>query len=160
MTDYELIQTISHYLTKHNLTIATAESCTGGLLSHYLTDIPGSSDYFEQGIVSYSNRSKEEMLAIPHSIIKNYGAVSQEVAQAMAQGIKKIAHVDIGLSTTGIAGPGGGTKTKPVGLVYIAIATPKTTMVHHYQFKGDRLENKKQTCREALKLLQKVLENW
>ena len=160
MTDLTIIISISDHLRKNNLTIATAESCTGGLLAHTLTNVSGSSEYFERGVVTYSNRSKMELLKIPEKILKEYGAVSLQTAQAMATGIKNCAKVDIGISTTGIAGPTGGTKEKPVGLVYIGIATPEKTDVKRFIFSNDRLKNKEKTCNKALELLLETLQNW
>ncbi len=153
----ELLQKISVSLQNQNLMIAIAESCTGGLISHTLTNISGSSNYFERGVVTYSNKAKMELLNISEDLIKKYGAVSKEVASAMAEGIRINSNVDIGIATTGIAGPTGGTKEKPVGLVYIAISTKDDTFVEKYQFKGDRLQNKQLTCEAALKMLLLVL---
>ena len=153
MIDKELLDKISNLLKKLNLKVATAESCTGGLVAHSLTNISGSSDYFDRGVVSYSNISKSEMLGVSEKILNEYGAVSEQVAKAMAEGVRKCSNVDIGLATTGIAGPTGGTKDKPVGLVYIAVSTSKDTKVKRFQFSGDRLENKARTCNAALKML-------
>jgi PncC family amidohydrolase len=160
MIDLQLIKQIAEHLQKQKLKIATAESCTAGLLAYNLTTIPGSSNYFERGVITYSNLSKQKLLNIPSSLITNKGAVSQEVAYAMAQSIKKFSQVDIGLSTTGIAGPGGGTKQKPVGLVYIGISTKKTTQVKQYQFTKNRKQNQIHTCYEAIRLLLETLKNW
>lgn len=153
MIKKDLLIKVSNNLKKQRLSIATAESCTGGLLAHTLTNVSGSSDYFERGVVSYSNISKVDLLGISEDILKNHGAVSEQTAEAMAIGIKKISNVNIGLSTTGIAGPTGGTKDKPVGLVYIGIATPSGVEVRSYHFSGDRFQNKVSTCNEALQLL-------
>ena len=160
MSDTQLVKSIAQQLLKYNLTIATAESCTGGLLSHLLTNVPGSSHYFQHGIITYSNSAKQHYLDVPEMVLEEYGAVSQQTAHAMAVGIRDRAEVDIGLSTTGIAGPGGGTEIKPVGLVYVGIATRKTVEVKQFQFKGSRLYNKKRTCSEALQLLYDHLNNW
>lgn len=153
MVDEKLIKKISFHLKKHNLTIATAESCTGGLIAHTLTNIPGSSEYFDRGVVSYSNNAKMNLLGVQENLLKKHGAVSEQVAKAMAEGIRTKSKVDIGLATTGIAGPTGGTKEKPVGLVYIAVSTSNTTEVKRYQFSGNRLENKENTCQAALRML-------
>jgi len=158
LEEKEILLKISNTLKKNKLKIATAESCTGGLIAHTLTNISGSSDYFDRGIISYSNNSKKELLDVPVNTLKKYGAVSKHVAEAMAEGVRKKSKVDIGLSTTGIAGPTGGTKEKPVGLVYIAISSEEKTIIRKYSFNGDRIENKKNTCFEALKLLISFLE--
>jgi len=154
-----LVEKISSELTKRKKKIATAESCTGGLIAHTLTNISGSSNFFERGIVSYSNNSKIQLLDIDKKLIRKYGAVSPEVATAMAEGVRIKSDVDIGLSTTGIAGPTGGSAEKPVGLVYIGISTKKVTIVKKYNFSTDRLENKKRTCKKALELLYQQIKD-
>lgn len=113
---------IYEYLRKNGLKITFAESCTGGLLSKLITDIAGSSEVYDGGVVSYANDIKIRLLGVEESIIKNYGAVSAECAEAMANGVKALFNADIAVSVTGIAGPGGGSAEKPVGLVYVAIA--------------------------------------
>ncbi|RLF39573.1 MAG: competence protein ComA [Thermoplasmata archaeon] len=153
----DLLVKISELLKEKELKIATAESCTGGLIGHTLTNISGSSDYYDRGIISYSNRAKMELLGVPEELLKKYGAVSKEVAKAMAEGVRARSKVDIGISTTGIAGPTGGTKEKPVGLVYIGISTKDETVVEKFQFHGDRLENKNSTCKAALEMLLETL---
>ncbi len=157
MTDKELLKKVTNLLKKQKLTIATAESCTGGLIAHTLTNISGSSNYFDRGIVSYSNRAKMELLDIPEVLFKKHGAVNPEVAEAMAEGVRIKSNVDIGIATTGIAGPTGGTKEKPVGLVYIAVSTSDKTEVKKFQFLGDRLRNKENTCIEALQMILNIL---
>jgi PncC family amidohydrolase len=153
LVDIKLINKVSDELKKHEVTVATAESCTGGLLAHTLTNISGSSAYFDRGVISYSNKAKQEILGVPEKVLEKYGAVSKQVAEAMAQAIRQQASVDYGLATTGIAGPTGGTKDKPVGLVYIAIATNDSVVVKRFLFSGDRLANKESTCAAALELL-------
>lgn len=157
LVDTTLLNKVSDELKKHHRTIATAESCTGGLLAHTLTNISGSSEYFDRGVVTYSNKAKIELLGVSEKLLQTHGAVSKQVAAAMAEGIRYHAHVDYGLATTGIAGPTGGTTDKPVGLVYIAIATQETTDVREYLFTGDRLANKQSSCIAALELLLKIL---
>jgi PncC family amidohydrolase len=157
LVDIKLVNKVSDELKKHQVTVATAESCTGGLLAHSLTNVSGSSEYFDQGVISYSNKAKIELLRVPEELIKKHGAVSKEVAEAMAQAIRQNASVDYGLATTGIAGPTGGTNDKPVGLVYIAIATKKSVVVKRFLFSGDRLTNKESTCIAALELLLEIL---
>jgi PncC family amidohydrolase len=125
-----------------------------------LTNISGSSEYFERGVVTYSNKSKMELLGVPQKTLEEYGAVSMQTARAMAIGIKDRAKVDIGISTTGIAGPTGGTKEKPVGLVYIGIAALKNTEVKRFLFSKDRLQNKEKTCHKALELLLETITKW
>lgn len=153
LNNEEILNKISIILKEKNLKIATAESCTGGLISHNFTNISGSSEYFDSGIVSYSNKAKIELLDVSEKILEKYGAVSEQVAKSMAEGVRNKSDVDIGIATTGIAGPTGGTEDKPVGLVYIAISTTKNTLVKKIQFSGNRLENKESTCKATLELL-------
>ena len=157
MNKDEVLKKLSTLLIENKVTIATAESCTGGLIAHRLTNISGSSAYFDCGIISYSNQAKHDFLDVPDQLIKEYGAVSTEVAEAMANGARKNAHTDIGLSTTGIAGPTGGSKEKPVGLVYIGLSTADHTSVHRHVFSGSRLENKEHFCTTALNILYEYL---
>ena len=159
MIDEKILVKVSAELKKQGVTMATAESCTGGLIAHTLTNVSGSSDYFDRGIVSYSNKSKIELLGVPDELIKKFGAVSEEVAKAMADGIRKKSKVDIGLATTGIAGPTGGTNDKPVGLVYVAVSTSDSAVVRKFQFSGDRLNNKESTCNAALVMLLDCLKD-
>ncbi|HEX6626080.1 MAG TPA: competence/damage-inducible protein A [Pyrinomonadaceae bacterium] len=138
-------------------TLATAESCTGGLVAERLTEIPGSSHYFMEGVVTYSNESKTRLLGVPAELIEAHGAVSAEVAEAMAEGVKRRAGVDFGLSVTGIAGPGGGTETKPVGLVYIALADDAHTEHRRLMLPGDRHLIRWRSSQAALDLLRRRL---
>src|SRR5262245_38874952 len=119
-------------------TLATAESCTGGLLAGRITDVPGSSEYFLEGVVSYSNEAKVDLLGVPKKLIEDHGAVSEQVAGAMAAGIRKCAGSTFGIGVTGIAGPGGGSEEKPVGLVYIALADDTQATARKFLFPGDR----------------------
>lgn len=144
---------VGRLLKKKRLTIAVAESCTGGLIAHRLTNIPGSSEYFERGIVAYSNRSKTEILKVSKIILKKYGAVSEETARAMAKGIRDISGTSLGLSVTGIAGPGGGSKDKPIGTVFIALASRNEIICKQYHLKGRREEIKSKSSEKALELL-------
>ncbi len=148
---------IGKILRKKNLTLSVAESCTGGLISNLITNVNGSSNYFERGYVVYSNRSKIELLDVSEEIIKSYGAVSSRSAIAMAEGAKRKSGTDIGLSVTGISGPTGGTLEKPVGLVYIAVAGDKKTDWKEFRFKGRREEIKLKSAKEALKYLRDYL---
>ena len=139
--------------------IVTAESCTGGLIAALLTEIPGSSDVVERGFVTYSNESKNEMLGVPGNLIAAHGAVSEPVARAMAEGALKHAHAQISVAVTGIAGPGGGSAQKPVGLVYIAAArSGGLTTVQEFRF-GDlgRQEVRRRSVEETLKSLAAAL---
>jgi nicotinamide-nucleotide amidase len=140
------------------MTIALAESCTGGLISSRITDVAGSSVYFVAGLVTYSNGAKESFLHVPAEILAAKGSVSAEVAQKMAEGVRVAARVDVGLSVTGIAGPSGGSAEKPVGTVYMALAAEGKTTVRRHSFSGDRLAIRKQTVDEALQLLLQYLE--
>ncbi len=137
-------------LVSRSLTVATAESCTGGLIAFRLTSISGSSAFFDRGAVTYSNRSKMEMLHVPRQVVEKHGAVSEETARAMAEGIRKQSKTDIGLSVTGIAGPTGGTPEKPVGTVYIALSLDKKTECRRYLFQGDRETVRRKTSDTAL----------
>ena len=151
-------QTIASTLTKRKLTLAIAESCTGGLLSDTLTNIPGSSVFFVGGIIAYAYFAKTKVLGVPSTLLKKHGAVSPQVASKMAQGVRKALKASFGIGITGIAGPGGATKNKPVGLVYIAINQAKQAHVHEFRFKGSRLQNKKQAVNAALRILLSMLE--
>jgi nicotinamide-nucleotide amidase len=133
-----LEEMVGQLLKARGYTLATAESCTGGLLAGRITDVPGSSEYFLEGVVSYSNAAKSDLLGVPKKLIKEYGAVSEPVAEAMAAGIRKRAGSTFGISVTGIAGPGGGSEEKPVGLVYIALADDTQTTARKFLFPGDR----------------------
>ncbi len=143
---------VGQLLREHHMTIAVAESCTGGLLTSRLTDVPGSSDYVELGVVCYSNKSKTELAGVPAALIAEHGAVSEPVAQAMAEGIRRRAGTSVGVGVTGIAGPGGGTEQKPVGTVSIAAAGDGETRVRTFQFIGGREMVKFQASQSALNM--------
>ncbi len=125
---------VAQLLTKHKFTLATSESCTGGLISKLLTDIPGSSEFFIEGVVAYADSAKERLLGVPAKLITEHGAVSRQVAAAMALGCRAKSGADFALSTTGIAGPGGGTPEKPVGLVYVGLADAHGCRVEELRF--------------------------
>ena len=148
----ELMEEIAEILKKEGLTIATAESCTGGLVGHMLTNIPGSSEYYRGGIIAYSNEAKIRFLCVRKEAIEKYGAVSEQVAYEMADGAKRIFDVDLAIATTGVAGPSG-SENKPVGLVYIGLANPYGIEVKRFNFKGNRLENKENFAKAALNML-------
>ncbi len=142
-------------LRKRDLTLAIAESCTGGLISSRMTDSSGSSDYFAMGIVAYSDKIKENILGVSPVLLQKYGAVSKQVALEMAKGARLLAKTDIGVGVTGIAGPTGGTKKKPVGLVYIALVMDKKRIVKEFHFKGSRWDIKLQASEAGLNLIKR-----
>jgi nicotinamide-nucleotide amidase len=148
---------VGRQLKERKLTVAAAESCSGGLLSSRLTDVPGSSEYVEAGVVCYSNRSKVEWVGVPEALIAEHGAVSEPVARAMAAGIRERAGVSVGIGITGIAGPGGGTPEKPVGTVAIAVVCGAVAQVRTFQFFGDRPLVKFQSSQAALNMLRLML---
>lgn len=154
----DLAVKLSEYLRKKKLSLVTAESCTGGMIAAVMTDLAGSSDVFERGFVTYSNESKQELLGVPIKMIKTYGAVSAECAKAMAEGALKNSHADIAVSVTGIAGPGGGSAEKPVGLVYIGTAKRgKAPRADKFIFNGNRHTVRALTRDQALTLLMNML---
>ena len=144
----------------HQLTIATAESCTGGLLAAALTDIPGSSAVVDRGFVTYTNESKQQMIGVPPATIERHGAVSRETAEAMAKGALAHARVDLAASITGIAGPGGGSQEKPVGLVHFAAAARNGALIHHAARYGDigRAEVRRRSVLQAMAMLRELAE--
>ena len=148
---------VGELLRAKQLTVAVAESCTGGLLASRLTDVPGSSDYVDRGAVCYSDRSKIEWLGVPASLIAEHGAVSEPVARAMAEGVRSLAGTKVGVGITGIAGPGGGTPQKPVGTVAIAVLVADTDRVRTFQFVGGRELVKFQATQGALNMLRLML---
>ena len=148
-----LAQSLVSLCIEKHLTFGTAESCTGGLISASVTDVPGVSAAFFGGVVSYDNSVKAGVLGVKNETLSAYGAVSAETAQEMSCGARRLLGVDFAVSVTGIAGPGGGTKEKPVGLVYISVASPKECAVTKNLFKGTREEVRLQTVEKALLLL-------
>ena len=144
-------------LKSKGLTIAFAESCTGGKLGDMVTEVSGSSDYFLGGVVSYSNRAKVELLDVEKNTLDIMGAVSKDVALQMAAGARKKLHADIGVGITGIAGPAGGTRAKPVGLVYIAVSSDKAAVCTKNLFKGSRHEVKMHSAVKALEMVRDFL---
>lgn len=144
-------------MTDRNLTVSVAESCTGGLISHRLTSVSGSSSYFERGLVVYSNLAKEELLDIPAEVIQEHGAVSAETAVRMARGVREKCGTNIGLASTGIAGPTGGTEDKPVGTVFIALAGREGVGVKRFCFGGRRDQVTVLTAQMALCWLRRFL---
>ena len=148
---------VGRHLRDRGLTIALAESCTGGLITHRLTQVAGSSTYVDRGVVCYSNRAKIELLGVSQASLNKYGAVSAQVAKAMAQGIRMRSNVAVGLSVTGIAGPGGGTKEKPVGLVYVGLSAAKKSFTKEFRFHGERESIKLRSSQGALDVLRRWL---
>ncbi len=155
-TDEELVALagrIHERLTGLHLTVATAESCTGGLVGHLLTEIPGSSDWFVGGAISYSNAVKHGVLGVTDEALERHGAVSAQVAVAMAEGARRAFGADLAVAVTGIAGPAGGSDAKPVGLTYVSVADAKGHEVQRHHWIGDRSANKRASARAALVLL-------
>lgn len=155
--DETLEGAIGVLLKKNQQTLAVAESCTGGLIGHRITNIAGSSEYFLEGAVTYSNSAKQKRLGVDPAVIEQHGAVSAEVATAMAEGIREQAGSDFGLAVTGIAGPTGGSKEKPVGLTFIAVAGAQETRCEKFLFPQDRIRNKERAAQAALNLLRLFL---
>jgi PncC family amidohydrolase len=149
---------IGALLRKHGKTISIAESCTGGFISHRITNVPGSSNYYDCSVIAYSNQSKIDILHVSPETLKKFGAVSRQTAIEMAQGIKQISGSDLGLAVTGIAGPGGGTPEKPVGLVYICLASDEDVVCEEFRFKGKREEIKLQASEAALEMIKKYFQ--
>ncbi len=130
--------------------LAVAESCTGGLLGHRITNVPGSSAYFRGGVIAYANEVKVQVLGVPEDLLRRYGAVSEPVVCAMAQGVQHLLRAQVALAISGIAGPTGGTPEKPVGTTWIALATPQGVRARRFRFTGDREHNKAQATQAAL----------
>lgn len=155
--DQKLEEVVGKLCRERGITVATAESCTGGLIASRITNVEGSSEYFERGIIAYSNGAKVEHLGIDEDLIIKYGAVSLEVARLMAEGVRSVSGTDIGLSVTGIMGPGGATENKPVGLVYIGICDENVCTAKEFRFGDNRLLNKDRTSQAALEMLRRNL---
>lgn len=153
-----LAEDIGKALRSKKKTLAVAESCTAGKLGDMITEVPGSSDYFLGGVISYSNDAKANLLGVDRETLKTKGAVSEEVAMQMAAGVRRALGADIGVGVTGIAGPGGGTLTKPVGLVYIAVNSSETSICRKSIFKGSRSSIKEQSAVKALEMLKDLLD--
>ena len=148
------IQLLNKKLIKKRLTISVAESCTGGLLGHNLTKLANSSRYFQMGLTTYSNQAKKKILKVNKNIIKKYGSVSKECCKSMVQNLSKISKSKINVSITGIAGPGGASKNKPVGLVYIGIKKGRTLLIKENKFKSkNRNSIQKSTVKEVIKII-------
>ena len=154
-----LAQAVGDLRQENRLTLAVAESCTGGLLGTYITNIPGSSAYFEGGVIAYSDKVKRQVLGVPKDVLEQHGAVSPESASAMAKGARTLLRADLALATTGIAGPSGGTSEKPVGLVFVALASTCGTTCKKYCWPGDRWQNREWSAKAALALLHEHLSS-
>lgn len=148
----QLSREVGDLLRGSSITLAVAESCTGGLVGTLITDVPGSSSYFIGGVIAYSNEVKRDELEVPQAMLDRFGAVSREVAQAMAEGARARLGSTLAIAVTGVAGPEGGTPDKPVGLTHVAVASPQRTTVREFRFRGDRRANRRQAATEALRL--------
>ena len=149
-----------HNCLEKKLTVTTAESCTGGMIASSIVSVSGSSAIFKSSVVTYSNEMKSKILNIPLTLINENGAVSKVIAYTMAYNVLDLINSDISIAVTGIAGPGGGSKNKPVGLVYIGIGTKQNIITKRYLFKGNRLKIRQETTLESLKLSNKIIENF
>ena len=152
-----LEESVVELLAQKKMTVTTAESCTGGLIAGTLVNVAGASDVLNEGYVTYSNEAKERLVGVKHETLEEYGAVSEQTAREMAEGAAKAAGADAALSATGIAGPGGGTEEKPVGLVYIGCYVNGEITVKECRFEGSRMENRLHTVETALQLLLRQL---
>jgi PncC family amidohydrolase len=150
---------VSRLLTAHKQTLAIAESCTGGLITHRLTNVPGSSAYFIGAVIAYAYEAKVAALGVTWDTLNRFGAVSAETARAMACSVREKYSSTLGLAVTGIAGPSGGTPAKPVGLTYIALASADDVVVEKHIWRGTRIENKEQSAEAALALLYRFLNS-
>ncbi|MHA1985808.1 MAG: CinA family protein [Promethearchaeota archaeon] len=159
MDELERLENIIEKFTKKNLKIAIAESCTGGYVSHMITNISGASNVFERGIVCYSNQAKTDLLQVNAKSIEIHGAVSENVVKQLALNIKRLSNVEIGISVSGIAGPTGGTPEKPVGTVFIGFSTGEGTQVKKFVFKTDRINFKKMVLEKILDFLEQIMIN-
>ncbi len=158
LDSYKIAERVINKARESNIKIGTAESCTGGMVSCYLTAVPGSSQAFERGYVTYTEKSKKEVLLVKSKTLKEHGAVSRETALQMLSGLLEISPIHIGISITGIAGPAGGSSGEPVGLVYIGYGDKEQLNCEKFTFLGDRNEIRQQATKEALRLLMKLLD--
>ncbi len=157
MGDGRLEAVVGDWLRAQGLTLSVAESCTGGLLGHRLTNVAGSSVYFAGGVMPYSYRAKEQLLGVRRETLETYGAVSEETAVEMARGVRRVLQTGVSLAITGIAGPGGGMPDKPVGLVYIALSAEDDEECRRFVWDGDREQNKARSAQAALEMLAEYL---
>ena len=157
VTMFGIEQEIGALLRQKGMTLGAVESATGGLISHRITDVPGSSDYYKGSITAYSNETKARVVGVNRATIDKHGAVSSQVAEEMAEGGRKLLGVDICLADTGVAGPGGATKEKPVGLFYLGLSAEDKTRSRRHDFSGNREQNKKDAAEAALRWLKEYL---
>ncbi len=155
MSDEPLEVVVGKLLSAHQHTLAVAESCTGGLITHRLTNVPGSSAYLIASVIAYAYQAKVAALGVTWETLDRFGAVSEETVREMARGAREKFSTTLGLAVTGVAGPAGGTPAKPVGLTYIALASADETIIERHIWKGDRLQIKEQTADSALALVRK-----
>jgi PncC family amidohydrolase len=154
----KLVEEVAAECTARGYSLATAESCTGGGLAAAITDLAGVSSFFLGGVVSYANEVKMALLEVPEKVLATDGAVSEPTALAMASGVRKLLHTDVGVGITGIAGPGGETPTKPVGLVYVSVATPTRSIVRHTVWPGNRAAVRASSVQAALEMILEALD--
>lgn len=159
MTEIALEVLVGRLLRGRGLMLAVAESCTGGLVGHRLTNVPGSSEYFLGGVIAYANQTKVDVLGVSRATLEQNGAVSAETALEMAQGVCHLLGADIGAAITGIAGPGGGSPDKPVGLTWIGLCAPNVLQARRYLWVGDRLAIKEQSAEQVLRLIVAYLQD-
>jgi PncC family amidohydrolase len=157
LPELPLEEAIGKALTRLGLSISVAESCTGGLIGHRLTNVPGSSSYFAGGVIAYSYDAKERVLEVSHNTLYDFGAVSEQTAREMARGVRRKLGTDIGVSVTGIAGPGGGLPGKPVGLTWVGLSARDVDQAREFVWPGDRAANKASSAEAALRLLMEYL---
>lgn len=157
MVEEKIEAEIGRWLKQQGLQLATAESCTGGLIGHRITNIPGSSEYFLGGVVSYAYEAKVKLLGVRWETLQKFGAVSRETVIEMAAGVREVLAADIGLAVSGIAGPGGGMPTKPVGYTWIGLSAAGVQFARSYHFAGERAQIKEQAAEQALRLLLELL---
>jgi PncC family amidohydrolase len=158
MKSLNISQRLGKILVKKSMTLAVAESCTGGMVGGVITAVPGSSRYFAGGVIAYDDRIKRRVLKVPRSLLRRHGAVSGQTVIAMARGVKRLFKTDCAIAVSGVAGPGGGTQEKPVGLVVIAGAVKNIIRVFEIRIKGNREQVRRKTVEESLKLLIGLME--
>jgi PncC family amidohydrolase len=148
---------VGRLLRERGWTLGTAESCTGGLIGHWITNVSGSSEYYLGGVVAYANEVKQRLLGVPAEMLAQHGAVSSQVAEAMAEGVRGVLGTNVGLAVTGVAGPLGGTPEKPVGTVFVGLASPRGVQARLFRWSADRLGNKELSAQAALRMLAEAL---